>query len=397
VVGASFARTPSLDGERLLAPSPDLRESFADYDLVITSYGLTAYEARRSGTAVAVVDPSRYHAALSRAAGFYRLGVRRVSIRGLAAVLAEPGRAAAPPAETIGEEEFAAVFSARRFDDRNRCPVCGAEGNGAIARFSDATFFRCRCSNLVYRVGTEAVAQTYERRYFFEEYERQYGRTYLEDFDAIRKTGFERLDRIERVAKKGGGSLLDIGCAYGPFLAAARERGFSSHGVDISTDAVEYVKKALGIPAVASDVRSFDPFAAFSVGSFDVITLWYVIEHFRDLGGLLDRIAGMLEPGGLLAFSTPNLNGISGRVRRRGFLASSPPDHYTILNPSSARRVLERCGFEVVETRVTGHHPERFPGIGQIKAIHDPVRALSRRFALGDTFETYARYVGRKA
>jgi len=49
--------------------------------------------------------------------------------------------------------------------------------------------------------------------------------------------------------------LLDIGCAYGPFLAAAKDGGFDPLGLDPAGEAVDYVKKTLGIPAL----RGFFP------------------------------------------------------------------------------------------------------------------------------------------
>ena len=127
----------------------------------------------------------------------------------------------------------------------------------------------------------------------------------------------------------------------------------------------------------------------------DGVTLWYVIEHLDDLNGALQRLAGLLDPGAVLAFSTPNGRGISSRASRRAFLAASPADHRTIFRPAGLRRLLSRYGFRLARIRVTGHHPERFPGLaGQARpvqrtragcrAVREPVRRL------GDTFEAYA-------
>ena len=132
------------------------------------------------------------------------------------------------------------------------------------------------------------------------------------------------------------------------------------------------------------------------------MSLWFVIEHFPDLGGVLSLLAELVEPGGpgdrgLLALSTPNLTGISGRRDRGGFLKASPGDHATVWSPKIARRVLPRFGFEVVATRVTGHHPERFPGARGIREGVLPWKLLfgvSTLFGLGDTFEVVARRRG---
>jgi hypothetical protein len=125
------------------------------------------------------------------------------------------------------------------------------------------------------------------------------------------------------------------------------------------------------------------------------VTLWYVIEHFSDAGAALDKAWRLLPVGGVLAFSTPNGRGISGLTDRVGFLRASPFDHITIFSPRGLRELLARRGFALKVLRVTGHHPERFPGVlGRLArrsgASRRALLQASRLFGLGDTFEAYA-------
>ena len=125
------------------------------------------------------------------------------------------------------------------------------------------------------------------------------------------------------------------------------------------------------------------------------MTLWYVIEHFPDLGSVLAKASALLPQGGVLAFSTPNGRGISARLDLRQFLLHSPGDHFVILSPRSLRRVLAPFGFSLQRVRITGHHPERFPGVlGQAAekwtGAARVLRAVSVLLRLGDTFEAYA-------
>jgi 2-polyprenyl-3-methyl-5-hydroxy-6-metoxy-1,4-benzoquinol methylase len=240
----------------------------------------------------------------------------------------------------------------------------------------------------------------YEADYFFDSYKRQYGKTYLEDFPNLKKTGKTRLHRIRRLLAKKEGRvseerLLDIGCAYGPFLAAAREGGFAAVGIDPAEDAVAYVRDKLRIPAY----RGFFPDRARRElnreQGFAAVTLWYVIEHFRDPREALTEIHRLLEGGGVLAFSTPSFSGISGRKSRAAFLKASPEDHWTIWDPRRVPRILGSFGFEVRKTVISGHHPERFPVIGGLLArkrgpLYRLCYGMSRVFGWGDTFEVYA-------
>jgi SAM-dependent methyltransferase len=123
---------------------------------------------------------------------------------------------------------------------------------------------------------------------------------------------------------------------------------------------------------------------------FNVITLWYVLEHFEEPGKALAAINGLLKTGGVLAFSTPSASGISRKKSLHTFLENSPADHVTIWDPRRTAAVLKHYGFRLKKRVVTGHHPERFPRLFAILRLLRFCFALSRIFGLGDTFEAYA-------
>jgi hypothetical protein len=99
-----------------------------------------------------------------------------------------------------------------------------------------------------------------------------------------------------------------------------------------------------------------------------------------------------LNTGGVLAFSTPNSSGISGRLSLKKFLEKSPADHWTVWDARRVKKILRRFGFAVKKITVTGHHPERFPLCSGLQSglAYSIVLFLSRLFRLGDTFEVYA-------
>jgi SAM-dependent methyltransferase len=266
------------------------------------------------------------------------------------------------------------------------CPVCGRSLNPVVARFPRRSFLRCRSCRMLYLADFGAPAATYGQSYFFEEYRRQYGRTYLEDFDAIREAGRRRLQRILPLLPRGAEPprLLDVGCAYGPFLAAARELGLAAEGLEVSAEAARYVREQLGLPCAQGDFLR----VPLPEGGYDAVSLWYVLEHFRDAAAVLRRANRLLRAGGVLAFSTPSGSGISARRSLRRFLSASPADHFTIWDPRRTGPLLRRFGFRLRRVRVTGHHPERFP-------VRLPLLlAASRLLGLGDTFEAYAVKIG---
>ncbi len=393
VIHPTLAEPPDLpSGVILTAPVPDLKQRLGGYELVFCSFGLTAFEACAAGSSVILLNPTPYHRDLGRTAGFADIGTGRPHRKKLKRLLSDrPAlrrrcRGIVPPERS----SLAALLSRLDFHAPRGCPVCGKNVNPAVARFETSTYFRCNRCDLVYLEDFSGYRASYGGSYFFEEYRRHYGKTYLEDFDALRNISAQRIAIIKRMCRAGKAKprLLDVGCAYGPFLLEAKAAGFDPHGIDPVPEAAAYVTGTLGVPAEATSLEEYNPRRDYG-GGYDVITMWYVIEHFPDLDGVLKKVSGMLVPGGVFAFSTPNLRGISALRDRDRFLESGPADHRSIFSPSSVKKILKGYGLSLERIRITGHHPERFPpGPAVLYAC------ISRAFGLGDTFEAYAVKTG---
>jgi 2-polyprenyl-3-methyl-5-hydroxy-6-metoxy-1,4-benzoquinol methylase len=390
------------EGVVLFEARGDLPEMLAEFDLVITHYGLTPYEAVWAKVPVLLRNPGKYHSLLSRAAGFTEItSVADVvrQIRDLEGLCERCERI-----RPRGTSDIASLINEIAIPRRIEPPTGGDRWQPALHRFGERTFFTNTADGVVYMQSFRGGAVDYDHDYFFTEYARQYGKTYLEDFPHILETGRRRVEDIRRVASRratsaaarNGVRLLDVGCAYGPFLQAASDAGYSVTGIDIACEATRYVETELRFPAICGDIRTIE--SEQIGGPFDIVTMWYVIEHFEELETVLERVRSVLRPGGLFAFSTPNGAGISARSDSREFYRRSPSDHFTVMTPRSARRLLERNQFTLRGVRVTGHHPERFPVAsaprrGFRKGPGQRLLEYYSRFArLGDTFEIIGEY-----
>jgi 2-polyprenyl-3-methyl-5-hydroxy-6-metoxy-1,4-benzoquinol methylase len=279
----------------------------------------------------------------------------------------------------------------------HHCPLCHAQDSQIAGRFPGRTYRLCSCGTIILDSLFPSPTE-YSRDYFFAEYQKQYGKIYLEDFPKLQKDGERRIRVICSVASimnnPTAPRLLDIGCAYGPFLAAAKNAGFNVLGIDPASDAIDYIKNSLQLIAIEGTFpESLPPLGKEKHQElFDVITLWYVIEHFPYPGMILAAINSRLKIGGVLAFSTPSAAGISRLKSLRNFLKNSPSDHWTIWNPRRTAAILCRYGFRLKKCIITGHHPERFPFAKTAQKNRGSrfFLALSRIFGLGDTFEAYA-------
>jgi len=394
VLGPLFGERVLPAGVHLLEAPENLSERLADYDLVCTSFGLTAYEAAAAGTGVILFNPSAYHKSLSELAGFSEVGVHKIDSRKMENCLRNP----LPhipllkkiiPSEPRSLSELLLSLSPPQVDT---CPACGFLGTVSVFREDARTFSRCSACGTMVQHDFSPREPAYNEEYFFAEYRQQYGRTYLEDFDSIRGLARRRIKVIESMGVPEQALFLDVGCAYGPFLREAAESGYRVEGLDVAESAVTYVRETLGYEAHCGSFEEYSD----GEGRFDIITMWFVIEHFSGTGEVLQKVYRLLKPGGILAFSTPNLTGISGRKDLRAFLHGSPRDHHIVWSPKIAQKVLADYGFTTERSIITGHHPERFlsPKRKVPAAVQTLFSLISRAAGLGDTFEIYARKNG---
>jgi len=171
-----------------------------------------------------------------------------------------------------------------------------------------------------------------------------------EDWDYVsqqtpRMKSFEKvLDKIERYYPKRG-SILDIGAGAGFFLAVAKQRGWQTDGIELNSWLGDYGAEKFGLriqdrPLVAG---------VFPEKSFDVVTLWDVLEHVPHPSQTLQVVKGLLKPGGLVALSYPDWGSIFARALKRHWWFCLSV-HLYYFTPKSIRALLENQGFEVVHT-----------------------------------------------
>lgn len=146
-----------------------------------------------------------------------------------------------------------------------------------------------------------------------------------------------------------GGRLLEIGCACGFLLVAARERGFRVRGVEMSAWASRYARETYGLDVHGGTLET----AAVPAASVDVVVMADVIEHLHDPAATLREIHRILAPGGRILLLTPDVGSVMARLagpRWWGLL----DDHYFYFSRRTLRRFLEREGFAVERLTTLG-------------------------------------------
>jgi 2-polyprenyl-3-methyl-5-hydroxy-6-metoxy-1,4-benzoquinol methylase len=160
-----------------------------------------------------------------------------------------------------------------------------------------------------------------------------------------------RLNKLEKLRQ--GGLLLDVGCGDGAFLKLARERGWEISGTEHSSYAANYVGEALGIPVFCGEIFG----AGYPDNSFDVVTMWHVLEHVTDPGRYLREIHRILKPSGLLLVAVPNVNDhimqaayrlVKGRPLKL-FSKDDREIHLYHFSDETLKNYLVKTGFECLK------------------------------------------------
>ena len=225
------------------------------------------------------------------------------------------------------------------------CPVCGSH---VLTPVFDLPMMRCRGCGLVFR--NQAGAQEQVRGGF----EVIYGDLEDEQWVQERRHPLYAAFLARCRPVPGKNRLLDVGCGSGKFLRLARAANWDVMGTEIAEAAVQ-AARAVGLSVRLASL----PTADLPECSFDVITLWNVLDFIPDPLEHVRAARRLLVPGGLLVARVSNLTFQSAvyRVSRRlrpwpRLGAPVAKQHFMSqvgFNARSLRCTLERAGFERIE------------------------------------------------
>lgn len=265
---------------------------------------------------------------------------------------------------------------------------CTSSGYGQHAQI-----VQCRYCGYVY-ANPRWVGQD-----LLEAYEAVEDETYVREREGRILTFRRHLRSLEQFAGPAAGRrLLDVGAYTGVFVEVACEAGWDACGVEPSQWAVD-VARSRGLPVVQGTQ------AALSVqrGSFDVITMWDVIEHVEDPPSELARARELLKSGGLLAVHTMDIESPFARLmgRRWPWLMEM---HIHYFSRRTLAQMLYKEGFTVLASGAQGRYLRLGYLASRLRGLNQPLGSLAQRLSaslgldsvavpinLGDLFTVYAR------
>ena len=227
------------------------------------------------------------------------------------------------------------------------CPLCGSQDLRPAFSEPPYTVERCGACGLGFvspRLDEAGLTGIYaDDSYWRSDSPKTRGyHDYRADEPLYVRTFHKRLGYALRDGPRAG-RALDVGCAAGFCMAALRERGFETYGVEVSEAIGAHARDQLGFgDAVHLGTLETVPHPDHT---FDLITMWDVVEHVPDPRALLRKARALLAPGGRLVLETQDIDSRFARLLGPRWHHYKHAEHIYHFTPATVRDLLAATGF----------------------------------------------------
>jgi len=137
------------------------------------------------------------------------------------------------------------------------------------------------------------------------------------------------------------GKLLDVGAGTGDFLVAAKKSNWQTTGIEPSAKA-KAIAEAKGVAFEHSLEQIED-------NSFDVITMWHVLEHVPDVEKEISELKRILKPNGVLVVAVPNFKSHDAKKYGEYWAAYDVPRHLWHFSKTAIEKLFGHQEMDVVK------------------------------------------------
>ncbi len=234
------------------------------------------------------------------------------------------------------------------FKTRNYCPVCGNDSLKQHSVIKDYFLTRkefsisqCKECNFLFTnpYPDESVISDYYKSDSYFSHPKSGFSIFSFVYNLIRRYNIKNKYRVVTDGIKVG-NVLDIGCGSGDFLNFCKEKNWNISGVEPNTEAREFASKRMGKEIFQPNQQKY-----FESHSFDLITLWHVLEHIDDLDMQFDEIRRLLKKSGRLVIALPNYKSYDAVLYGNTWAAWDVPRHLHHFDKSTISLLAKRHGF----------------------------------------------------
>jgi 2-polyprenyl-3-methyl-5-hydroxy-6-metoxy-1,4-benzoquinol methylase len=225
------------------------------------------------------------------------------------------------------------------------CPCCGQKSIGLALSAEDYTVSHRRfeiweCTDCTARFtqnipGINEIGAYYQSENYVSHSDTNEGLINNLYHRVRNRTLIQKKRMVEKITGTSAGTILDVGCGTGAFLHTMQQSGWKITGLEPDETARKKAKELY-------DLNLDNPDKLFSLpaDSFEIITMWHVLEHVHDLHGYIKRLRELLNPEGKLFIAVPNYTSYDAKVYKEFWAAYDVPRHLYHFSPGSMHKLL---------------------------------------------------------
>jgi 2-polyprenyl-3-methyl-5-hydroxy-6-metoxy-1,4-benzoquinol methylase len=242
------------------------------------------------------------------------------------------------------EPPFLLIFMINNNFTKSDKSICAHKQRKEFRQFGNIQLYECPDCYLVFRDPTDAdknPSELYDGFYKKEEP----GRFHFIVEYIIRMLRFYRALKIFIIIPQAR-SILDVGSGRG-FMLNYLQKIFGyrrTAGIQISRPVLEYSRNVLGLEIYGEDLLE----RSWEKGSFEVVTLWHVLEHLINPERYIAKIYDLLPKDGSLIIEVPNISSWTRRFSGKYWLGLDLKYHLSFFSPLSLIAMLERHNFRIL-------------------------------------------------
>lgn len=238
----------------------------------------------------------------------------------------------------------------------SNCPVCNNHQLKEVFVVKDysvsgESFLVSECSNCRLRFTQQVPCETAIQRYY-------QSSDYVSHSDtkkglinklyhlARRFTLSQKLNLVRTVTGKKTGMHLDVGSGTGSFVNTMAKAGWNSIGLEPDSKA-----RIKAVELYNVDIFPSDEFTMLPESTYDVITLWHVLEHVHSLNETVGHLRKLLAPGGKLILAVPNYKSKDAQHYNEYWAAYDVPRHLYHFVPSAMKLLMQNHGMQVIDIK----------------------------------------------
>ena len=237
-----------------------------------------------------------------------------------------------------------------------KCPWCNSENNHQFLALKDYfltqeefKILECNECKLLFTSPSptpDKIGNYYKSEDYLSHNEEKKG-LFAKIYNKVKKINIKNKFNITVNGQQStDNNLLDIGCGVGDFLLYAKEKGCNVTGIEPSEDARKIAEKKLDCKILSPEELQNIP-----DNSFDIITMWHVLEHVADLKTEIHHLQRILKKDGRLVLALPNYKSYDAEYYKDKWAAYDVPRHLSHFSQTSIKNIFKETTLQLVDIK----------------------------------------------